>query len=405
LPGIFISYRRDDSGGHTGALVRELNERFGAEHVFLDLDDIRGGQDFVAALEEALGHCDVLIAVIGRHWLAATENQGRRRLDVPGDFVRMEIAAALRRRMTVIPLLVEESPMPSGDELPEDLRPLSVRNAMRLRNASWQYDVDKLADELRRAFYSHDHATTASPPAPPDFQPGRLFEGKRQLLVGLFAVVGLVFAIIGGVSFFETRRFMARAAETTGRVIDNVRDDDTYRAVVTFEPASGTPVTFRSSAGANPPSYEVGDSVRVLYDPGEPSDARISSFFSLWGFAAIFSALGAGALAIAAGVAGAALLRRRRQLTLIRTGRPIMTVFDSVEQNTRFHFNGRHPYRIVTTWRNPISGETVAFRSNDIWDDPTERVKHRSITVLVDPTRLSHYVMDLSMLQKKHEGR
>ena len=92
-----------------------------------------------------------------------------------------------------------------------------------------------------------------------------------------------------------------------------------------------------------------------------------------------------------------------RQLALIRTGRPIMTVFDSVEQNVRFKYNGRHPYRIVTKWRNPISGEMVTFRSNDLWDDPTEEVKHRSITVLVNPTQLSHYVMDLSMLQKQKD--
>lgn len=111
MPGIFISYRRDDSGGHAGALARELGQRFGAEHVFLDLDDIRGGQDFVAALEQALGQCDVLIDLIGRHWLAAADGQERRRLDVPGDFVRMEIAGALRRHV-------------------------SLRNAMRLRNAS-----------------------------------------------------------------------------------------------------------------------------------------------------------------------------------------------------------------------------------------------------------------------------
>jgi hypothetical protein len=186
-------------------------------------------------------------------------------------------------------------------------------------------------------------------------------------------------------------------------VIDNVRDERTYRAVVTFEPASGAPVTFRASTGADPPAHEIGDFVRVLYDPADPSAARISSWFSLWGLAAIFSAFGACFLGIATALLVHALLRQRRQLALIRTGRPIMTVFDSVEQNVRFKYNGRHPYRVVTKWRNPISGEMVTFRSNDVWDDPTEQVKHRSITVLVDPTQLSHYVMDLSMLQKEKD--
>jgi uncharacterized membrane protein YidH (DUF202 family) len=226
-------------------------------------------------------------------------------------------------------------------------------------------------------------------------------DGKKQLLAGLFAVIGIAFTSIGVWSFVETRQFMARAAEATGEVIDNVLDDDTYRAVVRFEPAAGEPITFRSDTGTDPPAYQVGDPVRVLYDPAEPSGARISSPFSLWGFAAIFSTLGVTFLAIATAIIVAALLRWRRQLALIRTGRPIMTVFDSVEENVQFKYNGRHPYRIVTKWRNPISGEMITFRSSDVWDDPTEHVKHRSITVLVDPTQLSHYVMDLSMLQKK----
>src|SRR5688572_22875039 len=178
MQGIFISYRRDDSGGHAGALARELGQRFGAENVFLDLEDIGGGQDFVLALEQALDHCDVLIALIGRQWLTATDAQRRRRLDASGDFVRMEIAAALRRDIAVIPLLVEEALMPSADELPEDVRPLSVRNAMHLRNASWQYDVDKLADQLRATFYSPSHAK-AAPLPPPDFRPGKLIDSKK----------------------------------------------------------------------------------------------------------------------------------------------------------------------------------------------------------------------------------
>lgn len=400
MQGIFISYRRDDSGGHAGALARELGQRFGAENVFLDLEDIGGGQDFVLALEQALDHCDVLIALIGPHWLTATDAQHRRRLDAPGDFVRMEIAAALRRDIAVIPLLVEQTLMPSADELPEDVRPLSVRNAMHLRNASWQYDIDKLADQLRAAFYSPSHAK-AAPVPPPDFRPGKLMDSKKQLLVALFAVMGLVFTGVGVASFFDTRQFIARAEEATGRVIDNVHVGDTYRAVVTFEPVAGAPMTFRTSAGSDPPAHEIGDLVRVLYDPADPSAARISSWFSLWGIATIFSALGACFLAIATGIIVRAVARQRRQLALVRTGRPIMTVFDSVEQNVRFKYNGRHPYRIVTKWRNPISGEMVTFRSNDVWDDPTEHVKHRSITVLVDPTQLSHYVMDLSMLEKQ----
>ena len=118
---IFISYRRIDSAGHVGWLNDDLSERFGQDHIFRDIETIQPGADFVEAIQQAVGSCDVLLAVIGRQWLAVTDATGRRRLDDPDDFVRLEIATALARNIPVIPVLVQGASMPAAHELPGPL--------------------------------------------------------------------------------------------------------------------------------------------------------------------------------------------------------------------------------------------------------------------------------------------
>jgi hypothetical protein len=69
---------------------------FSSNHIFIDVDNLDLGVDFVEAIEKSVGSCDVLIAVIGKHWLMSSDEEGRRRLDNPEDFVRIEIATALK---------------------------------------------------------------------------------------------------------------------------------------------------------------------------------------------------------------------------------------------------------------------------------------------------------------------
>src|SRR3954469_18106471 len=106
MPSIFVSYRRTDAPGHAGRLYDRLVERFGAASVFKDLDSMEPGADFVEVIEETVQRCDALIAVIGRDWLAGSHGGGPR-LDDPQDWVRLEIANALRRKVRVVPVLVE----------------------------------------------------------------------------------------------------------------------------------------------------------------------------------------------------------------------------------------------------------------------------------------------------------
>ena len=145
--GIFVSYRRDDSSGHAGRLADRLVEHFGRNRIFVDIDTIEPGEDFVTVIENAVGSCEILIAVIGQKWLSAT---GSGRLDNPNNFVRLEIGTALRRNIRVIPVLVQRATMPKPQDLPEDLVQLARRNAIELSDLRWQTDVDQLISVLEK---------------------------------------------------------------------------------------------------------------------------------------------------------------------------------------------------------------------------------------------------------------
>ena len=156
--GIFVSYRHDDAAYPAGWLVDRLAGRFGASRVFKDVDSIQLGDDFVEDIMEAVGSCAVLLAVIGVWWLTATGEDGRRRLDDPGDFVRLEIEAALARDVRVIPVLVDGARMPRAADLPASLEGLARRQALELNPGS--FDTSRLLRML-------DSALAGTSPADP----------------------------------------------------------------------------------------------------------------------------------------------------------------------------------------------------------------------------------------------
>jgi hypothetical protein len=152
MAGTFISYRREDAAGYAGRLRESLERRLGAARVFRDVDTLRPGQDFVQAIESRLADCRVMLAVIGREWVDARDIAGDRRLDEPNDFVRLEITAALARpSVLVIPVLVEGVSMPSATSLPEPLKPLARRQAVSLRDETWDADVGRLVTVIEEA--------------------------------------------------------------------------------------------------------------------------------------------------------------------------------------------------------------------------------------------------------------
>ncbi len=157
---IFISYRREDSDIWVSRLVEELRKHFPPDQVFQDIASIDPGADFVDVLEQGLATAGVMLAVIGPSWISATDKQGRRRLDLPADFVRQEIAESLRRPgVRVFPLLVNGAEMPSEEELPEPLKPLHRRQAFELTVRHWSNDVAELVQALTRVpGLSGDHS-------------------------------------------------------------------------------------------------------------------------------------------------------------------------------------------------------------------------------------------------------
>ena len=149
---IFLSYRREDEPGFALALYGRLEQAFPPERLFMDVEGgIAAGLDFVRVLEEQVRGCDVMLALIGRNWLKATDDIGRRRLDNPNDFVRIEIESALRHGKWVIPVLVHKTEMPGADALPEPLKPLAQRNAVRLTQDRFKADAQALIKALEVA--------------------------------------------------------------------------------------------------------------------------------------------------------------------------------------------------------------------------------------------------------------
>ena len=148
---IFINYRRDDSAGTAGRLHDRLAQTFGRKTLFMDVDHIPAGVDFVEYLQSQVAACGVFLAVIGPNWLDAKDDSGRRRFDNPDDFVTIEIGAALARNIRVIPVLVDGARTPKADKLPDSVKPLARRNAVEVRNTHFGRDAEALANKVAEA--------------------------------------------------------------------------------------------------------------------------------------------------------------------------------------------------------------------------------------------------------------
>jgi pyruvate/2-oxoglutarate dehydrogenase complex dihydrolipoamide acyltransferase (E2) component len=169
---LFICYRREDSEHAAGRLYERLIGAFGDDAVFMDIDSIPLGADFVDHVNEQIACCVATIVMIGPGWLDALDKRGRRRLDNPEDTVRAEIAAALKQKIPVIPVLVQNAAMPLAEELPDDIKVLARRNGIELSHGRWKTDVDRLIDQLhtvvrRTVAVAAPPKASAPPPEPP----------------------------------------------------------------------------------------------------------------------------------------------------------------------------------------------------------------------------------------------
>jgi hypothetical protein len=206
-----VSYRRGDSG-HAGRLYDALSSRFGANNVFMDIDTIDPGVDFAEVINRAVTSCDVVIALIGRSWIAANDPQGRRRLEEPDDFVRLELESALAKDIVVIPACVQGAQIPSGQELPPSIAPLARRQAIDLRDVGWHEDVGRLIRRLERLEAGGTEEVAAAPVP------------SRRLTKRMLIPVGLAVAALAVAGVFLLRGSGDDGSTGTGAHLDRLRE-------------------------------------------------------------------------------------------------------------------------------------------------------------------------------------
>lgn len=174
---VFISYRRDDTTEVCGRIYDRLEDYFGTPNVFMDVDSIPAGTDFREALERMVERCDVLLAVIGPKWAGPLDAAGRRRIDLPADFVRTEIELAMKRTIPIIPVLVYGAQMPAPDTLPPSIAPLAYRHALTVRSdRDFRHDMERVI----RGIEAFTVGKVAPAPVAPRPQPA--LPHKRPLL-------------------------------------------------------------------------------------------------------------------------------------------------------------------------------------------------------------------------------
>jgi hypothetical protein len=190
-PKVFISYRRRFDQGFARLLKLELTKAFGDESVFRDVEDIAPGEVFPQRIEDAVKSCDTFLALINPDWVETVAS-----LQNPEDFVRLEIAAALGAGVRVIPVLIGGAQMPKKEDLPEDVRALTLRQAEELSDSRWDDDVRHLIEAIRKTF--------AQPPTPTPSFYDKLSAAARSLfgtprglavLAGLLLLVALAFIL------------------------------------------------------------------------------------------------------------------------------------------------------------------------------------------------------------------
>jgi hypothetical protein len=169
--GVFINYRREDAGPYARLMKIRLDQWFPDTSIFMDLDSIDVGADFAEAIESAVCSCAVVVVLIGRRWLTIADDEGRRRLDNPDDYVRFEIQAALERRIRVIPVLVDGAAAPRQQQLPHGLRQIARLNALEMSYSRYEYDETRLLAAIERILASETAEPTRVTASPAGSRP------------------------------------------------------------------------------------------------------------------------------------------------------------------------------------------------------------------------------------------
>jgi hypothetical protein len=228
------------------------------------------------------------------------------------------------------------------------------------------------------------------------------------LIASIFSLLGIITLIICAIAYQRTQAFINSSVVAQGTVLELQRslttDSSSYYPVIEFATVQGERIEFKSNFGSNPPSYQPGDTVSILYPEDNPDNAQINSFVSLWLFILIFAVVG-GSFTIT----GMSLLffsmyatqvRAKNKQELQATGKILITHYTEIERNTSIKINRRSPYRLITQWHDPTTNRIHLFKSENIWFNPEEFVRDRTLKVYVDPNNYQRYYMDIDFLPK-----
>lgn len=284
---IFLSYRREDAEGQAGRLYDDLVAVFGSDSVFMDVAAIQPGRDFRKVIDQSLSSCGVFLSLIGKNWITATDASGRRRIDDPADFVRIETAAALKRDIPVIPVLVQGAPVLRPDQLPGDLQDLAYRNAIELTHPRWDSDIQLLINSLRPHV-----SNTIREPRSKEMGSGGKTRIPKSLVVtalALAAAVGLTFYLWPGKkvadspanksvettllqpaanasSYKATKPGLHQANAPSSKSVPKFENLEDFSLAAVQQPLPNNPKRYTYTLSLNAPAETISDIVRVHYD-------------------------------------------------------------------------------------------------------------------------------------------
>jgi len=222
---------------------------------------------------------------------------------------------------------------------------------------------------------------------------------RGGILSYLFLLIGIGLLAGAGYVYSRTSDFVANASKAQGTVVA-LRSG---APEVKFRAHDGREIQFTSSVSSKPPRYSVDETVEVLYRKERPDDAEINAWLTLWLGVIVLGGLGSGFSLV-----GAALVfgwgRKKADPGIKLTGMSIQTDVQGVERDANYREGGRHPFFVVTQWKNPSTGEIHLFHSDPIWYDPTAHMKTGRITVYIERGNPEKYFMDLSFLPKLAGG-
>ncbi len=224
-----------------------------------------------------------------------------------------------------------------------------------------------------------------------------------KLIGVIFALLGVVQLLVGGIIFYFDFSFKQSAQKTQGTVVEIVshsgsKSGTQYYPVIEFRNETGQRYTFESDWGSSGPEHRIGDPVMVIYDPKDPSDAKLDGWNELILIGSIFGGIGL-VFGSIGGIMVIFYIRRLKEIAWLKqNGTMIEADLDHVHYDTSLKVNGKSPYVIVCQWPNPHDGQIQTIKSERIWTDPAPYITMKKLSVLIDMNNVKRNYVDISFL-------